>query len=161
MGLAFGVIIVALIIGCIAGISARNKQNKMIEEGKIIKRDLKFIKNAEEFHLREVSSEELEKAILAFNYGDMGTSMEGNKESQIYSFTGPGWKALLERKSSVGERGLYRFEFTNWSEYRGIPQDLVNTNKLITAIEKMFLSFDSSTTVSSVPRELKTRSKLI
>lgn len=152
---------VALLIGfAILGIViyfSMKAHNKLVAEGKIISRRTDFAEDAEEFTFRAVEPAQITEAVKALDYGDMHAGMKGSSERQIFKFTGSGWAAQLYRMEAEDAQMRYRFEFTNWKTRNGMPQDALNMNKLLTAVEKVFLSFDPSAQVRAVPLELKTR----
>ncbi|MBO4848618.1 MAG: hypothetical protein J5586_05650 [Clostridia bacterium] len=147
------------VLGAMFYFGIRNR-NKLIDEGKIILRKSDFMRSAEIFTLSAPDPAAVTAAVKAFDYNDMRAGMKGSTEKQQYVFTGNGWGAQLFRQSE-GEKAVYRFEFTNWKSSDGIAQDDTNMNKLMTAVEKMFLSFDPETQVTTVPLELKTKHHLL
>lgn len=140
---------------------AVKRNNKLIEEGKIIRRDFHFMEKAEEFTLKPVEPARVSEAVKAFDYNDIPASMKGSTEDQIYTFTGSSWGARLKRKEVAEDKVVYRFEFTNWKSSDGSARDEVPMNKLLTDVEKMFLAFDPETKVASVPVEFTTKHKFL
>jgi hypothetical protein len=153
----FGVIAVVVVVMGIACFFAMKSHNKMVAEGKIISRRTNFAESAEEFTLSAVSPEQVTNAVKQMDYADMHTKMQGSNEQQIFKFAGNGWAAQLHRLSENTAQVTYRFEFTNWKTHNGMPQDALNMNKLLTAVEKIFLNLDPSTQVRTVPLEFKTK----
>lgn len=131
--------------------------NKMVAEGTIISRRTNFMENAEVFTLRAVDPAQVTEAVKALDYSGMHTGMKGSSQQQIFKFTGATWGAKLFRLNADEEQMCYRFEFTNWKTHNGTPQNGLDMNKLLTAVEKMFLSFDPGTQVAAMPLELKTK----
>lgn len=134
-----------------------NINKKLVAEGKIISRRTNFMESAEEFTLSAVDPAKVTEAVKAMDYADMRTKMQGNSERQLFKFTGSGWTAQLHKLSDNGTQVVYRFEFTSWKTHNGMAGDALNMNKLITAVEKIFLGFDSNTQVRTVPLEFKTK----
>ncbi|MCR5611090.1 MAG: hypothetical protein K6F68_04580 [Clostridiales bacterium] len=134
-------------------------RNKLIDEGKIILRKSDFMRSAEIFTLDPPDPAAVVAAVKAFDYADMRVSMKGSSEKQQFAFTGSSWGAQLYKQDS-DEKAKYRFEFTNWKSSDGSVKDETNMNKLLTAVEKMFIGFDPNTQVTTVPLELKTKHHL-
>lgn len=151
------IIVVVIIIMAVAIYFSLQTHKKLVAEGKIVSRSKNFMENAEEFTLVAVEPEKVTEAIKALNYNEMRTQMQGSSEQQLFKFTGNGWNAQLHRLEDNGTQVVYRFEFTHWKTHNGMAQDMMNMNKLLTAVEKMFLGFDSNTQVRSVALELKTK----
>lgn len=157
----WGVLLIVAVIMGVAIYFAMQSHNKMVAEGKIISRRTNFMENAEEFTLSVVDPAKITEAVKAMDYADMHTKMQGNNEQQLFKFTGSNWSAQLHRLSNNGAQVVYRFEFTNWKTHNGMPQDGLNMNKLTTAVEKIFLGFDSNTQVRTVPLEFKTKHSIL
>lgn len=152
-----GPLIIVLALVAVAIFFALQYHKKLVAEGTIISRRTNFMENAEEFTLVAVDPAQVTEAVKALDYGSMRTHMQGNSEQQWYRFEGASWKAAL-RKVSEGEgQMVYRFEFTNWKTHNGSVQDSLSMNKLMTAVEKIFLGFDPNTQVQEIPLELKTK----
>ena len=66
----------------------------------------------------------------------------------------------MYRKNDVGDQNVWYFHFTNWKTYRGMVQEHIPMNILITAIEKMFLSIDPGAQVQNIPIKVKTNPQL-
>ena len=157
----WGVLLIVAVIMGVAIYFAMQSHNKMVAEGKIISRRTNFMESAEEFTLSVVDPAKITEAVKAMDYADMHTKMQGNNEQQLFKFTGSTWSAQLHRLSDNGVQVVYRFEFTNWKTHNGMPQDGLNMNKLTTAVEKIFLGFDSNTQVRTVPLEFKTKHSIL
>ncbi len=154
------IIILGILIICGAVYVGMKSHNKMVSEGKIISRRTNFMENAEIFTLTPVDPTRVTDAIRAIDYANMHTKMQGSNDQQLFKFSGSTWSAQLHKIDDTGSQVTYRFEFTNWKTHNGMPENGLDMNKLTTAIEKIFLGFDSSTQVQTVPLEFKTKHKL-
>ncbi|MBO4562716.1 MAG: hypothetical protein J5772_03805 [Clostridia bacterium] len=152
------IIAAVAVLGGLFYFSIKNR-NKLIDEGKIILRKSDFMKSAEIFTLKTPDPDAVAEAVKAFNYSEMRVSMKGSSAKQQFVFTGLNWGAQLYRQSA-DEKAAYRFEFTNWKTSNGSAQYDTHMNMLLTAVEKMFISFDANTQVTTVPLELKTKHHL-
>lgn len=152
------VIVITLVIVVPLAIICNNMRNKMLAEGRIINRDMDFHEKAEIFNIKKQSDfSQIIDGVMNFNYNDIRCSLDGDKNTQNYKFKGADWNARLWLVSNEEDETVYRFEFENWHQRNGIPTGGLAMNKLETAIEKMFLSIDSDTKVSTEKIEFKTR----
>ena len=152
----FVLLIVAAVMGFVFYFSLKS-QKQLLADGKIIGRRIDFMESAEEFILTSVDPGSVTEAVKAMDYVDMRAKMQGNNEQQFFEFTGSNWTARLHRLSNDDAQTVYRFEFTSWKTHNGMPRDALSMNKLITAVEKVFLGFDPNTQVRTVPLEFKTK----
>lgn len=150
------IVIAIVLIGGIIYIGVKRNQ-QLLAEGKIITRKSDFMENAEEFTFTAVEPEKITEAVKALDYNEMRTKMQGSSEKQLFKFTGTTWAAQLHKMSDDGAQIVCRFEFTSWKTHNGMPENAVNMNKLMTAVEKMFLGFDPNTQVRTIPLEFKTK----
>ena len=146
---------VAIGIGIRMGTKTAREQNQLIAEGKILRRQYDFAESAELFALSPADPREVAEAVQAFDYEDMRVRMQPDGENGFH-FAGPGWTARLYRLLGPAQEAVYRFEFLKWKTRNGLLSDYVNMNKLLTAMEKMFLAMDPQTQVSTVKLETKT-----
>lgn len=151
-------IIISLIIIVPIAIYCNNKRNELISEGKIVNRDLKFTQMAEIFTINKLSDYSLvNDGLMNFDYDDIKCNLDGSKSKQSFKFKGSDWSAKLWLLDDREAETVYRFEFENWSERNGIPYSALPMNKLLTAVEKMFLAIDSNAKVASEKIEFKTK----
>ena len=157
--MAFGVviIIIAVGIGVTVGLSQRKKANALIEDGRMVKRDISFVETAEVFTLSNADFSRVVDAIKVSDLSGTGVSADRNSEKQAILFKSGGWAAQLYRMEDDGNKYVYCFVFTSWQTYRGIPQNHVQMNLLITAVEKAFINIDQDTQVQS--SKIRTKSK--
>lgn len=152
------IIILLIIIIVPACVIANNKRNELLSDGKILDRRPDFVKKAEIFTINRMENySKIIDGVMAFDYSDIKCSLDGDKAKQTYRFKGADWNAHLWLVKTTDSNFIYRFEFGEWSERNGIPYSGIPMNKLLTAIEKMFVSIDPNTTVSSEIIEYKTK----
>lgn len=151
---------VGVFMAILIAISLR-AHNKMVANGEIISRDTKFMEKAELFTLNAPEPTAVSGRIKGFSvYEKGGISMKGSTEDQKYVFKASSWSAVLERQSVSDGKSVYRFQFVSWKTSNGMAQDSLNMNRLLTAIEKMFLEFDPQTQVGTELVDFKTKHKL-
>lgn len=156
------VFIVVIIIAIFAiavpiGLKARNEQNQLIAQGRMLKRDAYFMECTETFTLSGGEYNRVLEAIKAANLSGTGVSVSSNASQQSFAFQASGWAAQMYRAKDDGDQFVYCFGFTKWKTRKGIPLDYVPMNLLLTAVEKAFLSIDPQTKVQSSKAKLKTR----
>ena len=151
------VIIGAIGIGVYIGTKQAKFQKEKVAEGKMITRDLNFMKDAEEFTLCAFDPQCVTEAVKNLDYTELCANMEGSAERQIFKFKGRSWAAQLYRVSENDSQACYRFEFTSWKMDRYMPRDFSYMNMMATAIEKIFLSIDPNTQVRCIRQEIKTK----
>lgn len=153
------IILVVFVVFCvIAGIVIYKKQQKLLSEGKIVKRAGGFYGMAEEFTLRHVAPEEVRQGVEAFSLSSMGVKAAYSQNPLDISFAAS-WTARLKETSSEEESSVYTFEFTSWScsGKTSIPKGVTDMNQLLTAVEKLFLQLDPETKVRTYPIKTKTK----
>ena len=136
--------------------SPRKGQQPALDEGRIVKRKYVITEQAEEFTLRGADFARVLQGIQDADLRGSGVSVQRNDTNQAFFFTGSNWKAEMYRKNDVGDQNVWYFHFTNWKTYRGMVQEHIPMNILITAIEKMFLSIDPGAQVQNIPIKVKT-----
>ena len=151
------VAIIAVVIGVTIGLKQRGKINELLEEGRMIKRDISFVETAELFTLATVSFDGLIEAVKKMDLSGTGVSIDSNSTKQALLFKSTGWSAQLYRMEEDGDKSIYCFSFLNWRTYRGIPQDHIQMNILLTEIEKAFLRIDPNTQVQTSKLKLNTK----
>ena len=143
--LGIGIVIVALCI-----VFTNLKQKRLMKEGKIIARAPDFPEYAEEFMLAGDSAGQVADRVRALPFGEMAVSF-AESAGEKYVFTGNGWFGCLSR--IIQAEAGYRFEFTEWKTNNGIIQDAMNMNRLLTALERVFLEIDPQVTISAAKAE--------
>ena len=138
-------LVAVIIIFIVAVVIANNKHNEMVESGVIAHRDTDFMQRAEEFRVTNVSDADVKNAVAKLFLSQISVSYQALSNGTI-RFSGQGWNATLSRQSKVGDpSALYRFQFNNFVTRYSAPQGGLSANKLLTLIEKMFVSLDPKT----------------
>ena len=147
-----------IFIGAVVLGEQRNK--RLVDEGKIIKRKVSFVETAEIFTLKEADYSKLIPELKAMDISGTGVSWEGYSAKQLVVFrSSHGWSAQLSLDEDNEDQYKYRFQFTKWQTRKGAIWRIDTMNMLLTSIEKAFLRLDSSTQVETELLKLKTRSK--
>lgn len=84
----------------------------------------------------------------------IGIDIKGNTSEGRLNFTYGNWKAQLCRMSEEKNKSVFRFEFSEWKTHNGMPEYGLQMNRLATAIEKMFASFDENVQINTYERDL-------
>lgn len=157
VGIVVVVIVVAIIIGVTVGMKQKNVIDKLISEGRMIKRDIDFMEK-NYFYTSPIAT--YKQIYEKLNSSDLsGTGVSWNGRIGDISFQSTlGWSARLAEVESDDGNHKYLFHFTNWETYRGIPQNTTSMNVLLTTVEKCILSVDPTTKVTTTEMKLKTKS---
>lgn len=139
-----------------------NQAKGLRDQGKIVKRDMEFKNQSEHFFLQDAPFEKVAKLIEGMDLVDAKVKKRTvHPEERYIAFASSGeaagtWNAVLELIDHTAEEYHYDFHFTRYGTYkRGAP--LLTMNVLLTAIEKMFLSIDPQTKVTT--KNLTVKSK--
>ena len=147
----------AVAIGLFFGLRHGKVNHQLLDEGRIVQRKYVITEQAEEFTLRGADFARVMQGIQNADLRGSGVSVQKNDANQVFFFNGSNWKAEMYRKNGIGDQNVWYFHFTNWKTYRGMVQEHIPMNILITAIEKMFLSIDPAAQVKNVPIQVKTK----
>lgn len=158
IGLILGLVIGFGLLGLAIGIGLLGHK-KLVQSGQIVSRDTHFMEKAEIFILNEPDPAQVVEQIKTIS-GNVGIHMKGSSVDQWFKFDTSGWEAKLEKQSPENGKCVYRFQFTHWNTYRGMPEGALAMNKLLTAVEKMFVSFDHETVVKTEAVNFNTKTKL-
>lgn len=115
------------------------------------------MEKAEQFTLKNADFAAVINALKEIDFGKAGVSVQGSTKDGAVHFGGSGWVARLAALESEGDTYSYLFNFTEWQNRRGVPQDLVTMNATLTAVEKMFLKLDPNAQVTT--QKFKTSTK--
>lgn len=125
------------------------------KEGSTISRTRDFAEYSETFTLRHLTDQEFNSAMSAAQPGaKAGVKMHGNAQQVLFEGS---FGAVLTRIENTDEKSVYVFKFTNWKSRYGSPVDAEDMNLLLTAIEKVFVSLDPNTQVSSKKEDITTK----
>lgn len=159
MFIAWIIIIAAVAIGLIIGISNGMKTKKLAEEGKIIHRQSSFWES-KEFFTTSATYKQIKEKIRDNSFDSCPVSIQfDNNGRQSVLFKSGTWSASLDCLDTQGDKEVFRFNFLQWDTRRGIPYGLDSMNVLMTTIEKIFLSIDPATTVETRKMEVKSKTK--
>lgn len=146
----------AVAIGLFFGLRQGKINRQLLDEGRIIRRKYVITEQAEEFTLRGADFARVLQGIRNADLRGSGVSVQKNEANQIFFFNGSNWKAEMYRKNDAGNQNVWYFHFTSWKTYRGMVEEHIPMNILMTAIEKMFLSIDPGAQVRNMPVKVKT-----
>lgn len=157
------ILLYIIVIGVFLGISIpliikkRKEVQKLLNDGKIVQRDIHFAEKGEEFTSKIGSYQALSEALGKM---ELPCRMSGNTSK--VEFTGRAFTAGLYRVDFDKPSGIaiYRFEFHSWKSYRGMYEQSNEMNMLMTSVEKAFLSLDPYTSVSNYAKNFKTKHSL-
>ncbi len=140
----------------------QKRADSLIAEGKMIKRDMDFWNFAEIFTLSSVDYKKLRSEINDMDFSEFKiTSYPDNGgKSEILFKSGYEWNARILYLGESEGRNKFRFEFTTWNTYNGLPMRSDTMNMMETKIEKMFLKLDPNTVVETVENKIETKHKL-
>lgn len=162
MGLVIALLVGgAILVGAFAyGLS---KHKKLVGEGQIVSRNTDFAEYVYEFTSKIGSVRTLTEAINSLDYNMIGADMEGDIYKQRFQFGNSKFKATLictdfDEPSGIA---IYRFQFTHFTTNGSIPTDSLSMNKLLTQIEKVFLSLDPNTGVKHYKADLKSKHSIL
>lgn len=151
---------IMIVLGLIVAGFYLYQRVKNRQSGKTISRSRDFAEYSETFTLKHITDEEFLNAIKAArpNY-DAGAEMHGN--AQIVTFKSPMFEAALKRTEQTDDKTVYIFEFTSWKSRYGSPVNAEEMNLLLTAVEKMLLSLDPNTKVSTKKEDITTKRHIL
>ena len=151
------IIIIAIVLFAVAFSVSKQKQEQLVDAGKIIPRDYGFEEYAEMFTLRDLSFSEIWNELKDIDYSGTVTGNVDAQNERVF-YKGINWEACLYHQRNDAEKNVYCFEFTKWSKHNGVTENQLDMNIVLTAVEKAFLKLDSGTQVSK--RKNITKSKL-
>lgn len=154
-----GIIIsaVAIAIGVVIGLKLRGEQKDLIEKGYIVKRDSKFAERGTEFCARIGTKNKLAEAFAANSFPCEVSGTTSQAQFNGKKYTARLFSTCFDEASGTA---VYRFEFTSWKTYKGMYEDSIGMNRLMTLIENIFLNLDPNTAVKNYPLNLKVKHKL-
>jgi hypothetical protein len=153
---AFIIIVVIAIFGIALYYNVK-RTNALTESGRIVKRGGNWYENAEQFTLSGADFERVVKGIQASDLSGTGVSVSKNDQKQALWFTTSTWRSVLRKLENAGDKDVYEFSMLHWKEHNGVVQTGVEMNILLTAVEKVFVSIDPATQVTTRPISVKTK----
>ncbi len=154
--------LVLLISAAIIGIVCyfgKQRNDRLIAEGKIISRKTNFYEFAEIFTLSGIDYNRIRSAVDNADFSDLKATVYKDLDGQrkILFRSGYEWNAEISFKGETDGKYRYRFEFVAWNEHNGIPFRMDTMNMMETKVEKLLLSLDPSASVQSVENKLTTK----
>ena len=160
-------IVLGFVLLVVLFVMNKKKRESLLAEQKIVERPKDFAEYTEEFTLRPVSMQEVEKtiqssAVLQENGCEIQTD-----DSRIL-FKNANYKAVLVCTEKNEEKSVWEFAFVEWSTYEYSTNTIIRwlesnkdmeMNALLTGIEKMFLNFDSEAKVKKVKSDITSKRK--
>ena len=120
LGIILVIIAIAIAIGVAVGLKRGEDTKKLMEEGKVIKRDFSFVETAEIFTLSNADFSDVVSTIKEADLSDAKVSADSSSDKQAIIFMANGWSAQLYRIENDGEKCVYCFNFTNWQTSRAL-----------------------------------------
>ncbi len=152
-------LIIICIIAFLGVVFFVGKQNtdKLLQEGKIIKRKAGFWEENQIFEL-DAPYEAVVAANREVDYTGSASNISYNFDGKkmIFFRSGNSWNAALTYLGMSEGKHRYSLSFTHWQSRRGVPHDVNSMNVLLTQTEKMFLSLDPETMVEVHMMEFNT-----
>lgn len=143
----------------------KQKRERLLAEQKIVERPKDFAEYTEEFTLRPVSMQEVEKIIQSSAILQQNGLQIQTDDSRFF-FRHANYKAVLVCTEKNEEKSVWEFAFVEWSTNEYSTNTIVRwlesnkdmeMNALLTGIEKMFLNFDSEAKVKKVKNDITSK----
>ncbi len=154
------IIVVIVVIGIVVALNSAKNVKGLVQEGKIIQRETNFFENEELFETT-ATYEQICKELRKIDFSDSKASAEYGIEgaNAILFRSSDAWNAVLEEYGENGEKRVFRLYFPAWRVDRTGVINTISMNVLLTMVEKVFLSIDSSTTVKTNKLKVQTKTK--
>lgn len=151
---------------CVLGyiyFNQKAKADALIDEGKMIKRNMMFWKKIE-FFTTSSDYEAVKKAAHEMDLSGTNAYISEDEELDgkgvILFKSKSRWNAAIMYKGEKEDgKYLYRFSFTTWESENGFPKDENSMNVMMTGVEKMFVTLDPDTTVETEQMNVKSKTK--
>lgn len=139
-----------------------SRENSLIQAGKAIKRERAFWEKAEVF-ATNADYETVVSEISRMDFSEIkaGVYPNVNGERAVLWKSSYAWNAKLTYMGESGGRQVFRFAFPCWKTRNGVPYREDSMNIMMTSVEKLFLSLDSSTTVEAHAMQLNRKMRII
>ncbi len=155
----FLIIVICVALFAAAFYFGKQREERLISEGKIIKREADFYKYAEVFTVNGLNFGDILSEVGNTDYSEMKVAIH-KFASEIVFKSNDSWNATLSNLGENDGKNRFRFEFSAWTESKyGVPYGIQTMNMMETRIEKMFLKHDESTGVEKEEIKLKTKHK--
>ncbi len=156
------VVVIIIVVVIVAAVMYSSKRNSELKEaGKIIDRPSSFWE-LEELFYTTADFDAIAEEAKAGGFADTPVDATLRPSAKTMDFShADDWKATLKYQGFRNGEHCYKFGFTSWSQYRGIPQSLDTMNMTQTALEKIFLRADPMCAVETRRGEFKTKTNFI
>ncbi len=142
--------------GSLGAVAYFNKQ-QMAESGKIIKREGQWWKD-EVIFSTTATFPEVQAALKTIDISDSGAAIGLSDQGKAVHFKcGEKWDAALADLGPENGRNTFGFFFLSWETKSGVNTRADQMNIVLTAVEKMFLSIDPTTTVETHRGKFKSK----
>lgn len=158
VGFLIFMFIVIIAIMVIAAVVGKKRGDRLLAEGKVIKRNANFYKNKQFFKSFINDQQAFFNALTASVQSTGVCSISGDYGSTVF-YKGRTWSARLDRLQSDDGSLIFSYALTQYDEYRGFPKNLPDFNIMLTAIEKVFIQFDPGTQITEQAINFKSHSK--
>ena len=154
--LIFGGII---IIGVVLAKKQKSAVDKLISEGRMIRRNFEFQEYTEIFTLNQITGESILEAIKGQDWSGTGVSLKkNNNELPTFFFVKQdSWDGALKPLESEEGKTKYAFSFNSWKTSNGVAQEPTSMNITLTNVEKAFLKLDPATVVATERNKIHTK----
>lgn len=161
MGTFMVIILISVAVIGVAAYFGQQRANRLVSEGKAIKRNADFYKSAEIFTVSGVDYDSLKSEVNKTDFSELKTDIysgnDGKKEILFKSKYE--WNAQISYLGEENGQYKYQFCFTAWNAYHGTPPRLDTMNMMETKVEKMFLRLDAQAKVVTEEMKLTTKSR--
>lgn len=155
--MGYAVIGFCVVIYVVVFIVAKQRKDKLLREGKTIKRDRDFYRQKETFTLRPFEFDRLVGLLEQMKWDGMDL-LNYNKDKEYFVFgLGKEWKGVLTRVDDRNGFVVYECQFMSWTTKNGSNLWVQQMNIALTNIEKALVMLDSETTVCA--EYVKTKAK--
>ncbi|MBQ6380604.1 MAG: hypothetical protein IJJ41_03260 [Clostridia bacterium] len=151
------IIAVSVVLFAVAIIVGVLRNRKLVQEGKIIKRQGSFWESAELF-ITQAAFDQVLRSLSRTDLRDCKVTAEHSSGSRYVVFrSSHAWNAALEYKGSNNGIHYYEFSFPAYRTRNGVPYRPDTMNVMETAVEKTFLAIDPRTRVENHRLQFKSK----
>ena len=156
----WAIVVIVVFAGLVAwALWYKSKQLKeFYDSGRMIKRNGKFWDDASVFTLSGAAYEVVKEKVEHFDLTK--TSVKITEQPDKFFFIGRDFEAYLKKEEDQDGKNVWKYEVYKYDSKYGVPNDKDEMNVVLTAVEKMFLALDNSTTVNTIAIKQKTTTHL-
>lgn len=153
----FAIIAVFVVIIAVVIYIGQQRSKRLLEEGKIVKRQTSFWESAE-FFRTNATFDSVVNSIKSTDFSDCKVTIEYDSTNQLILFKSSyAWNAAIEYQGMQEDKSVFKFSFPAYRTRKGVPYRVDTMNMMETAAEKIFLSLDPQTTVETHKMKYKTK----